>query len=329
MQLSTFTADRLDEALQMVQRALGPNAWIVSSDRVPFANGVRYTVRALPEGATPESDAFTKLCVGYGIADEVCRQLSERCPPVGHPSARLESAIASTCAFARPTNRVVVFVGPTGTGKTTSIAKIATVEALTRNRKVALISTDGYRIGGSDQLAMYADLIGIPFEFASDATSYSRALRLHASADLILVDTPGRGPREHETPSTLSDVLQVSAQEHAVVFCTNAHLRDADADLIAAAYKRYRPAHLLPTKLDECASLGGVVNQAVRFGLPLAWLCTGQRVPEDIEDASAEALSQWLRTSSAPARGDRRISERRLVDPRGTGSSAIQEGPIS
>jgi flagellar biosynthesis protein FlhF len=187
---------------------------------------------------------------------------------------------------------VVALVGSTGVGKTTTVAKLAARYVLRYGqRHVALVTTDSYRIGAHEQLMTYGRLLGIPVQIASDHKELRSALDSLADKRLVLIDTAGMSQRDvrlTEQFSTLADtgipirtLLVLSATAHPSVLDETVH-----------AFSGIPLDGAILTKLDEAASLGGVLSTIIRQQLQLMFVANGQRVPEDIQLARAEALAQ-------------------------------------
>lgn len=190
--------------------------------------------------------------------------------------------------------RAIALVGPTGVGKTTTIAKIAALAALLDRRQVALISTDDYRIGGADQLQRYADLIGIPMT-AVDASQgkkgLRRALKAHSHADLVFIDTAGRSPMDKTGLAETAEVLAGAGEPVETHLCIPAAISDIELRAVLDRHQVLEPTRLLATKLDEAVYHGSIVAAQAIAGLPISYFTTGQRVPEDLEVAGAERLA--------------------------------------
>ena len=187
---------------------------------------------------------------------------------------------------------IVALVGSTGVGKTTSIAKLAARYALRHGRRhVALVTTDSYRIGAHEQLMTYGRLLDIPVQVASDHNELRSTLNSLADKRLVLIDTAGMSQRDvrlTEQFTTLADsgipirtLLVLSATLHTSVL--NETVQAFSAVPIEAA---------ILTKLDEAASLGGVLSAVIKQSLPLMFTTNGQRVPEDMHPARAQDLVQ-------------------------------------
>lgn len=190
------------------------------------------------------------------------------------------------------TPRVITFVGPTGVGKTTTLAKIAAELVINQQKQVVLATTDTYKIAAVEQLQTYANILKIPLEVcASTDALESLAASLGPDA-LVLVDTAGFGPRDHNKLVELSSLLSGVRME--IHLCLAAMTRDRE---LVASFQRFKvlePQYLVMTKFDETSSFGGVVNIAVKTQLPLSYFTMGQRVPEDMEVATKERLADLV-----------------------------------
>jgi flagellar biosynthesis protein FlhF len=313
----TYKAKHMDEALTRIKRELGPDAVILSSREVREGRGATLTVevtaapfelaamtprKPLSNGGSFDARAanFEKRLVAGGVPMSAARTLAMRIRKELRDGKvpfvdAVTTALSSDVSFAQPSRaRVIALVGATGVGKTTTIAKLAAIAALVERRSVALISIDQYRVGASEQLQRYADLIGIPMECASDAQSLDRALRKFARAELVLIDTAGRSPRDTAGIQETMDTLRGAREPVEVQMCVAAAMREPELMQTLDRYAALAPSKLLVTKLDEAINCGGVLAAYVHSGLPLSHFTTGQRVPEDIEAASASSLAAVL-----------------------------------
>jgi len=232
-----------------------------------------------------------------GVESEVAQELLRRVPRLPHNAAvdalrrTLTARIPIGGALPRESRhrQVAVLVGPTGVGKTTTIAKLAAIHALDYGRKVALLSLDTYRIGAIQQLRTYAELMNLPLHIATDADEVQEGLKQFASYDLVLVDTIGRGQRDEEH---LQQMRQALLPVKGIVYLTLSATADSATLLDAAQrFSVFEPDAVILTKLDEAARVGNCINLALRHTLPLAYFTTGQRVPEDITLADAQTLA--------------------------------------
>lgn len=188
---------------------------------------------------------------------------------------------------------VVIFVvGPTGAGKTTTIAKLAAMFTVQSGARVGLVTSDTLRVGAISQLQAFADILGLPMQVAYSPAELAKAVRRQSSADVILVDTAGfdskRGSQER-----LAGFVE-AAGRCLVLLAISSTTKEADA-LAAVVEIDHLPVHgLIFTKIDETRGYGSVFNIAGRTGLPAYYVTTGQTVPDDIELASGERISARL-----------------------------------
>jgi flagellar biosynthesis protein FlhF len=184
---------------------------------------------------------------------------------------------------------VIAMVGPTGVGKTTTIAKIASRAILESKLRVGLINLDSYKVAAADQLATYARIMGVPFRSVSTIEEFQQAVYDFSSLDLVLIDTTGRSQKDQENLLQLKNVLS-TAENMRSVLMVSATTRDSDMNDILSRFKIFDPAGLVFSKLDETGVYGSLYNAHKRTGLPLLYFTVGQRVPEDIEVASKERV---------------------------------------
>ena len=185
---------------------------------------------------------------------------------------------------------IIALVGPTGVGKTTTVAKIASEAILKRNMKVGLINLDTYKVAAFDQLGTYAKILNVPFRSVANFEDLGAAIRDFQSLDLILIDTTGRSQRDpsslQEMHSTLQTIPGVRTQ-----LVLSVTTRDNELYDMANRFSIFRPQGIIVSKLDEATIYGAIFNVAQKVKLPLLYFTTGQRVPEDIEEASKERVA--------------------------------------
>ena len=187
---------------------------------------------------------------------------------------------------------IMAVVGPTGAGKTTTIAKLAARWCIQHgSQDLALVSTDGYRIGARDQLTTYARVLGAPIHSANSGMELARVLERLKSKKLILIDTAGMGPRDVRLSEQLA-ALQLGAARARVLLALPAQGEGHALDEIVQAFARVAPEACVITKVDEAASLGAVISTTIRHKLKMAYVCDGQRVPEDLHAAHQKRV--WL-----------------------------------
>jgi len=187
----------------------------------------------------------------------------------------------------------VALVGPTGAGKTTTIAKLAADFSLRQKKKVALISLDTYRMGAFDQLRIYGDIMKIPTELAADKYEFQECVKKHGDKDLILIDTMGRSHQDAGYASELKEIFEtVGNVETHLVASISSHEK-----MLNAVYQQLAPLGLdraLFTKLDEGLNFGALLNFSLRTRLPFSYFTSGQRVPEDIEIANQKKVIRLI-----------------------------------
>ena len=186
---------------------------------------------------------------------------------------------------------VFTFLGPTGVGKTTTLAKLAAHLKIKRRLEIGIVSLDTYRIGAVDQLQTYAGILDIPFSVAQNKTEFDHARERFAHMDVILVDTTGRNFLNKEHVTHLRTVFDARAGHFLVLSAT---AKDEDLKRTILHFRDVPIQSLIFTKLDETVNHGCMINQILRFQHPLSYLGTGQRVPEDIEAASQKRLLSVL-----------------------------------
>ncbi len=185
---------------------------------------------------------------------------------------------------------VIALVGPTGVGKTTTVAKLAARFALRHGyQEVALITTDSYRIAAYEQLRTYGRILGVPVRVVKNAEELSAALEVFQHKRLVLIDTAGMGQRDVRLAGQFKTILTGAPQIRSYVLLA-ANVQGGGLDEVVNTFKHLNPDGCILTKLDECVSLGGVLSVVVKQRLPVAYLSDGQRVPEDIHPARAEKL---------------------------------------
>ena len=189
--------------------------------------------------------------------------------------------------------RVVALVGPTGVGKTTTIAKLAANYRLRENKRVGLITVDTYRIAAVEQLRTYADIIDLPMEIVSTPREMREAIARMSDLDLILMDTAGRSPRDEVKIQELKSML-AEAEPDEVHLVLSAVGGARSLAMTAERFATVGTTSLLITKLDEATVLGNLLSVTRKCGLPLSYLTDGQNVPDDIQVAESEKLAGMI-----------------------------------
>ena len=198
--------------------------------------------------------------------------------------------------------KVVALVGPTGVGKTTNLAKVAALFAIQERMRVALITTDTYRVGAPEQLRVYANIVSLPMMIANDAEETRMALDELAAFDLVLIDTAGSSPFNTEQTDELKAIL-AAAKPDETLMVLNANTHVDELRTAVDGFRPLKPTSLVFTKLDETRRYGAMVSIAAETGLPLSYFSTGQNVPDDIEVASPSKLAKLLLQPGGDRRG--------------------------
>ncbi len=237
-----------------------------------------------------------------GLSAEVCKYLAKGLDSSGDVEQAMKAALRQLehqlpIAQDDMLNHggVYAMVGPTGVGKTTSIAKLAARFAMQHGqRHVALISTDTYRIGAHEQLMTYGRLLGVPVHAAADQQELQQLLHKLHDKKLVLIDTAGMSQRDMGLSEQFAELHHTSSKiKPYLVLSANAQQETLDE--VISAFRKARPEACIITKLDEAASLGGVLSAVLKHRLPLAYISTGQKVPEDIQPArAADMLARML-----------------------------------
>lgn len=203
---------------------------------------------------------------------------------------------------------IYAFVGPTGVGKTTTLAKIAARFALRFGAEhLGLVTMDTYRIAAQEQLVLYGKIIGVKVCVAEDEASLLRVMRQLSDKKLILIDTPGMNPHDErvgQQVQLLSGHLQSISK--ALVIPATSHYQ-----VLIDAIKHYKPSHIdqcIITKLDESMAIGGVLSAVIESGIEVSYLTHGQRVPEDIKIATAHQLMELLAQQESQIFGEEQVA---------------------
>lgn len=190
--------------------------------------------------------------------------------------------------------RIMALVGPTGVGKTTTIAKLAADVSLVVKKNVVVLSIDTFRIGAQEQLSTYCDILGIPLEIIRNSQELNDRLMAHHDKDLILIDTIGRGSYDISQIKNMSDFFKSSKFPIDINLVLSAVTKWSDLKETLSNFRAFDVSSLLFTKLDETKRYGNLFNLAVRTQLPVSYITNGQNVPEDIEIMSSGLMAGLL-----------------------------------
>jgi flagellar biosynthesis protein FlhF len=189
----------------------------------------------------------------------------------------------------RPPSRVQLFVGPTGVGKSTTIAKLAARAARSDPKATLIITTDVHRIASVEQMARFGEILSVPVEVAISPEDLARALDKASDKEFVFVDTPGRSHRDAAAMRALQHLV-AAAGDCEVLLVTAATTRSADSRDVLEAYAEIPWSRLVMTKLDETRLYGELYNNVVRSGRPIACASTGQAVPEHLESLDVAGI---------------------------------------
>jgi flagellar biosynthesis protein FlhF len=214
--------------------------------------------------------------------------------------------------------RIVIIVGPTGVGKTTTIAKLAAIYGLgdgrSPARRVRIVTIDNYRIAAKQQIETYAEIMRIPVSLVESAEELRKNIALYQDTDLILVDTIGRSPRDLGKLAEMKEILAACGGQACVYLALSATTKASDTEEILRQYAPFGYRAVILTKLDETMRIGNVLSCLARQKTPVAYICDGQGVPQDLEEArhvrllmnmegfriDREALEERFSTAGAP-----------------------------
>jgi flagellar biosynthesis protein FlhF len=192
-----------------------------------------------------------------------------------------------------PKPKIIALVGPTGVGKTTTIAKLAANFRLLHQQDVGLITIDTYRVAAVEQLRTYGDIIGIPVEVVVTPNALRDAIARFSNKGVVLVDTAGRSPSNKMHLHELRGFLDVP-QPREVHLVLSATTNRSNLQRITEAFSPVGVDRIIFTKIDESATFGAMVSTAHALGKPVSYLTTGQSVPDDIKPADALAIARLL-----------------------------------
>jgi flagellar biosynthesis protein FlhF len=328
MQVKRFRQPTVKQALRAVRQELGPQALVLATE-VVAAGGWRgwFGMREvqLTAGVTPSlsggrqaanegrstdtstpKDALVARLLASGLDRTLADAVAAGVPASSHRGATLKElqlALASHLTdLAQPTDtfqRVEVFIGPPGVGKTTTIAKIAAQERARKGRPLGLVGADGFRAGAVEQLRTYASIIGAPFRVARTIEDLEAAMT--SGRHSLLVDTAGRSPQD----GGLRDLRRLLGSRRGI----RTHLVLAgdtsanSARRILDAYYDARPDRVVISKVDEAESLSPLLSVLRERALPVSYITTGQRVPEDLESATPAVLAGVVLRDAVTHRG--------------------------
>ncbi len=268
------------------------------------AGRIEHLVPDLPGPLVPTYSALIEAEVSEVLARRIVRDVADRLEPdeLHRPAAiraATAEAVGDCLAIAPPiaavagARRIVALVGPTGVGKTTTVAKLAAGFKLVKGLRPGLVTVDTYRIAAVEQLRTYAEIIDLPLAVANAPSEMRRAIEGLGDVDLVLIDTAGRSPRDEVKIRELAEFLAAAGPDevHLVLSASGGERS------LRSAVERFASVHadrLILTKLDEAEGLGGVFSVVVTADRPVSYITTGQAVPDDIEPARRGRLARLI-----------------------------------
>lgn len=301
----------LESELASIRRMVGEVLQTARRTAVQI-DGADATIASSAGRPSPLNDLYQRLCeqdvpgewIDELIADaraDLSAAESEDHEVVRETATRLLAArfrVAPPCELTPGSPVIETLVGPTGVGKTTTIAKLAAVHKLRYGRSVGLVTADTYRIAAVEQLRTYAGIIGIPLEVVLTPDEMRSAVDRLSACDVVLIDTPGRSPKDGARLEDLRAFLDAagSSRTHLVASAISS---EAVLRSVADRFGSLSPDTLLLTKLDEAATMGVICQAAEITRLPIGSITTGQEVPDHIETARPDRLARIVLSGSA------------------------------
>lgn len=260
-----------------------------------------------------ETDKFMRLLHDTMLDNEVdekyAQEIISEIEQINKPNIPFDYALANTyqkmiLKFGKPSAiepaangiKMVFFIGPTGVGKTTTIAKLASKFRVDEKKKVALLTADTYRIAAAEQLRTYANILEVPFRVIYTVEEINKAIEDFRDYDYILIDTAGHSHQNTTQKDNMSNFIhsmdeKVEKEVHLVLSATTKY---RDLISIADSYKEMADYKLIFTKLDETTTLGNLLNLRLYTGASLSYVTHGQNVPDDIEDFNPQKTVKRL-----------------------------------
>ena len=317
MLIKRIRAESLQEALKRVRTECGEDALLIETrqtkkgylvvaaspesalgrsspgNNLPDGIATRWTrgfaplaAEALAFGLSPRPIAAVERAL-IGTRVDLSRPGDPALPGV---SARILQALIPTESLSSADHRVLALVGPTGVGKTTTLAKLAARAIRDQDETVAIVTIDTYRVAAVEQLRAFAEMLGAPFEVAFTPMDLRRAVHRHGDVDRIFIDTTGRSPYDSDSIGVLEGTL--GAADPGIALCLAAGTRRRDGISVLQGFESLHPDCLIITKWDETDCPGECLSLAIERGLPIARITVGQEVPEDILTVGSKELAR-------------------------------------
>jgi flagellar biosynthesis protein FlhF len=197
-----------------------------------------------------------------------------------------------------------VLVGPTGVGKTTTIAKLAAMYGIdsdgNRKRDIRVLTIDNYRIGARQQIETYGQIMDIPVSFVESSEDMRKQLALYSESDMVFIDTIGKSPRDFRRLGEMNELLAICGPRARVHLAVSATTKAADVAEIASQFEPFKYEAVVVTKLDETNRAGNIISVLSERNKPISFTTSGQRVPQDLDRASVLDLLLHLEGFGLP-----------------------------
>ena len=247
--------------------------------------------------------------IGNEVNEQYANQIIDEITRLQKPDVPFDYALAEVyqkmiLKFGQPSGitpavqgpKVVFFIGPTGVGKTTTIAKLASKFSVVEKKKVALLTADTYRIAAAEQLRTYADILEVPCRVIYSDEEVEQALRDFKDYDYIMVDTAGHSHQNEKQRENMNSIIHSAdgLAEKEVYLVLSATTKYRDLISIADTYSKLTDYKLIFTKLDETTTLGSLLNLRLYTGASISYVTDGQNVPDDISEFSPQKTVKLL-----------------------------------
>ena len=322
MRLKSYFSASVEAAMQLARKELGEDALLVNArpatPETRYLGAYEVVFGLAPVEAAPAPAPAVRL---RGEVDELRRQVDRLTRSLSEPPKPLEvvsaplpepgdltpglsrqlqagAALSDLIAVDATLGPITALVGPPGVGKTSTILKLAVRYGLAQRRTVHMLSADVNRIAAADQLRSLCSILGIGCGVVETPSALAHAIAEHRSKSLLLIDTPGLALTEMDQAADLAAILKAGGVDTHLLL--PASMKMADVSRLAAAYKQFDPSKLLFTRLDETSSFASMANLAAETKLPLSFLTSGQRIPDDLEEGNLERLRDLIFGGDAP-----------------------------
>lgn len=295
------------EDLKNLVRSLAGEVARLQPGNVPLAAKGNSMLASLPQGDNMVSELLAKNGINPEISEIISQfiynnftneDLSDPDNLKRYIVQSIQSMIEVTPPFhSDEKQQRIAFVGPTGVGKTTTLAKLAAAQLSAGSHSVALITIDTYRIAAVEQLKVYGEIMNLPVDVVITPDQLERALLKHRDRDFILIDTAGRSPKDGFSIDELSTFLrpELNIEKHLVLSATT---RESELIDTIERFSTLDIHGTIYTKIDECSQLGALLNVQIQNSKPISCLTNGQRVPEDMLEISPQRIAELIMSTN-------------------------------